>query len=457
MKENKSVKKSLIFSIVSLLLCVSMFVGSTFAWFTDSATTGVNTIQAGTLDVELLKLEGNEWVNAENQTLEFIDTDANLWEPGVSYKLPALKIRNNGSLALKYTVLLEASTVTKNLANVIDVAATITTEEGTVTENVGTLASLLIDEDGAARGNLAGLAETASYQLTFKMRESAGNEYQGAVISGISVTVVAAQDTVENDSNGNTYDKDAIYYGESDPLNWDGTAAQEVPAEENGVITISTPAELAAFAESVNVDGVGYAGKTIVLAQNIDLNWRNWTPIGQTGAGQFQGTFDGQGHTISNLKVDTRNVTDNSQYSSGLFGWLNNATVKNLTIKNVDIKGNKRLGAVAGYAEFATVIENVNVVNARIVAVHDNINVNDTNNCGDKVGGILGYANNTATIRNNTVEQVTIMAGRDAGYIVGAGYTSKTTGNTATNTTVISSDHGCKGGNIRNEVIGRVM
>ena len=74
-----STKKALIASVLSLVLCVSMLVGSTFAWFTDTATTSVNKIVAGNLDIELqMATEWNDdgsvktWANAEGKTLPFL-------------------------------------------------------------------------------------------------------------------------------------------------------------------------------------------------------------------------------------------------------------------------------------------------------------------------------------------------------------------------------------------------
>ncbi|MCA5962009.1 CalY family protein [Blautia sp. RD014234] len=72
--ENKNQKRALSFSMLSIVLCVAMLIGTTFAWFTDNASTGVNLIQAGTLDVELQKSEdnGKTWTTVEeNESLAF--------------------------------------------------------------------------------------------------------------------------------------------------------------------------------------------------------------------------------------------------------------------------------------------------------------------------------------------------------------------------------------------------
>ena len=112
MNEKKQTKKALLMSVTSMVLCVAMLVGMTFAWFTDTASTAVNKIQAGTLDIDLLMSTdgGASWSDADGQTLNFMkkNTDGTLtqdenilWEPGATFVLPRLKIVNKGNLALK--------------------------------------------------------------------------------------------------------------------------------------------------------------------------------------------------------------------------------------------------------------------------------------------------------------------------------------------------------------------
>ena len=78
-------------------------VGATFAWFTDTASTDVNKIQAGKLDVALeMKDAAGQWVSAEGKTAGLRQAAAGeqvLWEPGCTYKLPELRVVNNGNLA----------------------------------------------------------------------------------------------------------------------------------------------------------------------------------------------------------------------------------------------------------------------------------------------------------------------------------------------------------------------
>lgn len=101
MKRKNTTRNALFTSIISLLLCVSMLVGTTFAWFTDEVVTGMNTIAAGNLDVELYA--NGEQVKADTSLFEL--PAPNLWEPGVvAYE--TLKVANVGTLALEYQMTL---------------------------------------------------------------------------------------------------------------------------------------------------------------------------------------------------------------------------------------------------------------------------------------------------------------------------------------------------------------
>ena len=101
MTSSKSTKRALLTSVLALLMCVTMLIGTTFAWFTDSASTGVNKIQAGNLKMEVSyknTSEGEFTVLNESTNVFKQDT---LWEPGhVEYAV--LNVKNIGTLALKY-------------------------------------------------------------------------------------------------------------------------------------------------------------------------------------------------------------------------------------------------------------------------------------------------------------------------------------------------------------------
>jgi len=101
MSDRKTTKRALLGSVISLLLCFAMLLGTTFAWFTDNAATGSNVIKSGNLDVVVeYTLDGTNWKDLNGAKDLF---NKSLWEPGHT-EVVALKITNNGSLALKYNV-----------------------------------------------------------------------------------------------------------------------------------------------------------------------------------------------------------------------------------------------------------------------------------------------------------------------------------------------------------------
>ena len=205
MNESTKTKKALRGSLFALALCIVLLIGTTFAWFTDTASTGVNKIQSGNLKVGLEYKDANgKWQDATKTTLDFVKAEKGqgeeiLWEPGCTYKLPELRIVNNGNLALKYKIQINGFNGDTKLNDVID-----------WTYKVGNEDYALDTEKHLA----AKSGNTASYDtLTIQghMQESAGNEYQGLTLEGITITVYATQDTVEYDSIDNQYDKDAQY------------------------------------------------------------------------------------------------------------------------------------------------------------------------------------------------------------------------------------------------------
>ena len=202
MSNKKATKRALLTSITALAMCVVMLVGTTFAWFTDTATANVNKIQAGNLNVALEMLDGTNWVTAEGQTLNFVkaaggESQAILWEPGAEYKLPKLRVVNNGNLNIKYKV--EVTGIQMNrqpVAGVFDLNDVITWKA-----------------DGLTLGTEATLNPTESkvFTISGKMDTAAGNDYQGLTINGVSITVYATQATGEYDSTRNDYDTSAGY------------------------------------------------------------------------------------------------------------------------------------------------------------------------------------------------------------------------------------------------------
>ena len=212
MTKTKSTKRALLLSALSLLMCVSMLIGSTFAWFTDSVTSSGNIIKSGTLDVTM------EWKDATTTGAQQTYKDASagaifnydLWEPGY-VEAKNIKISNVGTLALKYNLNIAANGEVSELADVIDVyfaegEHTLANREMTELTWVGTLSDILDGMPANMAGDLkANTADTVTIAL--KMQETAGNEYQGLSIgSDFKVVLMATQDNVEKDSFDENYD-----------------------------------------------------------------------------------------------------------------------------------------------------------------------------------------------------------------------------------------------------------
>ena len=220
MTKTKSTKRALLMSALSLLMCVSMLIGSTFAWFTDSVTSSGNIIKSGTLDVEMYWAKGTEDPNADATAWTDASTGAifnnDKWEPGYT-EVRHIKISNVGTLALKYQLNIFANGDVSKLADAIDVyfvdpaqqVADRTALDGV--EPVGTLTQVLAGMPSNVSGDL-NAGDSNVVTLALKMRESAGNEYQGLEIgSDFVIQLLATQDTVESDSFDDQYDANAEF------------------------------------------------------------------------------------------------------------------------------------------------------------------------------------------------------------------------------------------------------
>ena len=287
-----STKKAFALSVLSLVVCVSMLIGTTFAWFTDSVTSANNKIVAGNLKVDL-----EVYTEQANGDYEFVSVkdskaaifDYSLWEPGY-VEAELLKVENEGSFALKWKAMFVSTTQLGVLADVIDVYVmpglsetdfkalqredlANWTKAGTVREFVDTI-------ETSTYGTLEA-EKSANLGLALKMREEAGNEYQDETLGAFDIRIVATQMTVEEDSFDNLYDEFADYDGE-----------------------ISTPSALtAAFAnggtykvtDSFTVpEAVEVGGEDVV----IDLNGNSIT------------TTASDGYAITNTKGGTLTIGD---------------------------------------------------------------------------------------------------------------------------------------------------
>ena len=286
MTSSKSTKRALVSSTLAILMCVAMLIGTTFAWFTDTASTAVNKIQAGNLEIELqMKDNDGRWVNAEGKILPFLvageipaEGTQILWEPGCTYYVPQIRVLNKGNLAVKIEYLPEALGVTGKLAEVLTFTAKTFNKEGNEDSDINIEPEVL--KPGEA---------SPAWSFGYHMLESAGNEYQNATATGMCVTVVATQATYEKDSYDDQYDKDATYPVVVSRNELNTSLTLDALKDENGKVSPvevtlgDTPAEDISY----NQNNSGYTGKGVMLG-STNLNKYAATPA---AAGEYKFTF----------------------------------------------------------------------------------------------------------------------------------------------------------------------
>ena len=292
-------KKALLSSAFALVVSVAMLIGTTFAWFTDTASTAVNKIQAGNLDitVEYAKEKMNDdgtlageltgWAPIDNATNVF-DPNA-LWEPGRT-EYVVFRITNNGNLALKYKLSLETLAQKPGinkagkefyLADYLCASAKVDVGPGEIGSGVSTLGAFMTKlndlgvagvrnvldpeyhplTDATVNGTLLP-GKTNCVPMAIWMPTSVGNEANAispdkAATIDFGINVVATQDTVENDSFGNTYDEKATY----PVVNADGL---KNALTEGGNITVS---------KEVKTNNIGNtAADRVIISKPTTLN-----------------------------------------------------------------------------------------------------------------------------------------------------------------------------------------
>ena len=265
MTKTKSTKRALLMSGLALLMCVSMLIGSTFAWFTDSVTSAGNKIQAGNLDVDLYL-----WT-AEGQSVEITDESApifgagsiaqnknaeTLWEPGKT-QVAYLSIKNNGSLDLKYKVAVDVRDADEeqNLYEVMKYAIINDAKYDEVTAWDAAKGVSVVPGVNTTQANDVALkaGEEHFFALSIHMQEEAGNEYMNGQVD-FDVRVLATQLASEFDSFDDQYDKDATYTlniaNTSDLLSSFDNMTEATVFDATGV--------------TVDVDTVGTTGESLV-------------------------------------------------------------------------------------------------------------------------------------------------------------------------------------------------
>lgn len=446
MKKNPSIRRTLMLSALSIVLCATMLVGTTFAWFTDSASSGINVIQSGNLALGVYYRVGDTLQPIDLAQTLFDDANGNpiVWEPGCA-AYETFVIKNEGNLALKYVFRINCSDATANadggtLSDVLTVR-TLTGRDNITDANRG-------DRDGENQGLGASATQDGSplgdfayeeYLLPGEYREiqvtlawtpgTHDNAYQNLRMH-FGIHVVATQYTYEYDGLNHTYDQASRYplgailvtaETVADPSWYDADAA---------VLEIDDAADFLAFMQTAytwnvpdRVNVPNFAGQTVRL--NADVYFPDgyvWTPISPYDSqylsnGGFCGTFDGQNHAVRNLTVTAANATGRG-FRLGLFGEAGDGAVfKNLILDSVNTYGIvSSAGALCAQVSGNAVFENITVRNALIRQ-------------GRYAGGIVGnVADGTITFRNCKVENCAILNIQNnfCGALYGAKFSSAT-------------------------------
>lgn len=198
---------------------------------------------------------------------------------------------------------------------------------------------------------------------------------------------------------------------------WDGSTEAPVVDDAAKTVTVSSAAQLAGFAQAVN-GGTQYSGYTVTLTSDIDLAGKPWTPAGNVASYPsitFDGTFDGDGHTIYNLNA---NASGTTYATAGLFGSLT-GKVKNLNLVGGKVNSTHYAGAICGYSSsnVGMEISGCTVEDFTIVSVPEMFNGEYDN--GDKVGGIVGYMDGGDKVSDCVVRNTTVKGYRDIGGVAG--------------------------------------
>ena len=357
MTKRKSTKRALLLSALSLLMCVSMLIGSTFAWFTDSVTSGQNTIQSGNLDVELYYTykadvaadkDSKDWVKVTKNTDVF---GYDLWEPGYT-KVAYFMIKNEGSLELKYQLAADVYTEDDGtnqdgdkfllsdyiMTDLVNVGATrdeILAKAGTPLKNSYSM----------SKGSLAaGASEVVG--LAIWMPTTVGNvaNHDGKDIPEITfgINLLATQKNAESDSFGSDYDKDAWdkamkVYSEAD------LDAAFKNVEDGGLIVI---AEDLTLEKGVNSGSTYYEGYYYNGDKSFTIDLNGNTLTNSAAINDYLLLFKNEGEKENTITI--KNGTLEAASSAYCAVCTSTTSTQKITInlENVKVIGNNSNGSV---------------------------------------------------------------------------------------------------------------
>ncbi len=377
--------------VLSLVCCISLLVGSTFALFTSEKEIDIS-INAGNVEVE---------ATIENVALYSPTSIADTGDVKDGTNAASETAFANGGTAVFDGEKLVLSKMTPGdevtfqikITNLSDVKVKYRTKI-TLVEDNELFKGLAVKIGENYDGNICYSSWTEFTQegeeivldCSVALPTTAENEYKKSSCT-ISFGVEAVQ--------GNFVDSGKPWTGETD----DEGLAENTDAEEK-IVKIGTAEELASFAAAVNA-GNTYAGYTVMLTANIDLNNLEWTAIGSSN-NPFSGSFDGQGYTISNLKIEKTVGNIAASNRQGLFSTVkpSGATyLKNLEVRNVEIVAGYHVGGVVATCDESSQSATGNYFVMSDIKLTGSVKIYGW----EGVGGVMG-SGNMAEISNITVD-----------------------------------------------------
>ncbi len=391
-------KKVILSGILSLILCVSIITGGTLAIFTSESQTNI-AINSGKVEL-VATLSDLTLYSPTTVTADGKIGDATNAAVGTSFGLGGTASITDSSIVLTNMMPGDKVEFNVNFKNNSNVDVSYRTAISAINDT-GLFAGLKVTVDGKdfAGSDVTNWAKLpantqptpAQLHFVVELPVGAGNTYMDTAVE-LAVAVYAVQ--------GNT---------------------ELTDFETANEIIINTPSDLAYFSQLVN-GGNTFKDKTVKLGADLDMTGIAYTPAGNVVSYPgitFAGTFDGQGHTISNLVTSAYGA--NGFASAGLFGSVT-GKVMNVNLDKATITSSHYAGGIIGYSSNETVggvvISNCKVTNSTITSAPELL-ANGSYDNGDKVGGIAGYIANNDTIDGCTVENVTLQGYRDIGGIVG--------------------------------------
>lgn len=374
----KTQTKAVIASVLVIALALTAVSGATYSWWSDSDETTIDITTGGlqaVVDGYIVKETRTTILNGETAVSTIDYTDLNSVTDGIQFTLvPPNGDRTTSTFTVIWSVTF-MSTVPAYYKVVFEIDGDDTswidniTVKDTNTDITGTLGKWQAVEPGEKTLNII-----ASFDADIDM----------ASYKDVSITIV-----------NEIIQQAAI-------SKWSGNVAETVNSVSPGTYEIYTGEQLAWVAKQVNDGTNDFSNCVLKLMKDIDLDSKDWTPIGDKDH-QFKGSFDGQGHTISNLKV----YLPENDYI-GLFGHITSATIKDLTIEDASLTGRERIGVAVGQMFNYSTVSGVSVIGSDDIV---------TITGGHFIGGIVGYT--YSDITNCYVENIAIEC---TPYLVGTVY-----------------------------------